>query len=304
MKLEIHKRKKSARIRRREKEEKRIVLLPKHILFVLSFICLVIMFVSYRFPDTIKPVKNLADIVLSPMQSGINHVGSAISGRFKKRETMEELKLENEELKKKVEELSSKARLTDNDQYELDSLRRLYDLDTEYPDLPKTAARIIARESNGWYDIFTIDKGSDDGICVNMNVIAGNGLVGIVTDVRKKTSVVKSIIDDNSNVSAMIASSGDNCIVNGNMAMLRSNGTIEINMLPKECNAMENEEVLTSRISDKYLSGLLIGYIKNLEIDSSNMTKEALLVPAVDFQKLDNVLVITVLKEKEAEALR
>ena len=292
-------RKRLAARRRHDSGENRIVLLPKHILFILSFICFVIMFVSYRFPNAVKPVKNVVDMIVSPMQEGINHVGTSIAARIKKHESYEELKKENAELKARLEEVTSRSRLTSQDKYELDALRKLYELDGKYSDLPKVAARIIARESNGWYDIFTIDKGSEDGIERDMNVIAGNGLVGIVTDVRKKTSVVRSIIDDNSNVSAMISSSGDTCIVSGNMSLLRSKGTIEISMLPKESKAIENEEVVTSHISDRYLSGILIGYIKDIKLDSSNMTKEAVLVPAVDFQKLDEVLIITVLKEKE-----
>ncbi len=284
--------------RRHNSGENRIVLLPKHILFILCFICFVIMFVSYRFPDAVKPVKNAVDFVLSPMQEGINHVGTGIASKIKKNASYQELLTENAELKAELEFLTEKSRLASQDKYELDALRKLYELDGKYSDLPKIAARIIARESNGWYDIFTIDKGSEDGIKVNMNVIAGNGLVGIITDVRKKTAIVRSIIDDNSNVSAMISSSGDTCMVNGNMSSLRKNGTLDVSMLPKESKAIENEEVVTSHISDRYLSGILIGYIKNIKPDSSNMTKEAVLVPAVDFQKLDEVLIITELKEK------
>ncbi len=292
-------RKRLAARRRHNSGENRIVLLPKHILFILSFICFVIMFVSYRFPDIVRPIKNAVDAVVSPMQEGINHVGTGIAARIKRHESYEELQAENAKLKALLEETTSKARLASQDKYELDALRKLYELDSKYPDLPKVAARIIARESNGWYDIFTVDKGSEDGIVKDMNVIAGNGLVGIVTDVRRNTAVVKSIIDDNSNVSAMISSSGDTCMVSGNMSTLRKNGTIEISMLPKESKTIENEEVVTSHISDRYLSGILIGYIKDIKPDSSNMTKEAVLVPAVDFQKLDEVLIITVLKEKE-----
>ncbi len=277
------------------------MLLPKHILFILCFICFVIMFVSYRFPNAVKPVKNVADMVISPMQAGINHVGTAIFGNRQKKAKLEELEAENEELKSRIEEMTALVRLSNQDRYELEALRKLYELDGKYSDLPKVAARIIARESNGWYDLFTIDKGSADGIEVNMNVMAGNGLVGIVTEVRKKTATVRSIIDDNSNVSAMITSSGDNCIVSGNMSMLKNDGTIEVSMLPKDSKAIENEEVVTSHISDRYLPGILIGYIRNIRTDSSNMTKEAVLVPAVDFQKLDEVLVITALKEKNEE---
>lgn len=76
---------------------------------------------------------------------------------------------------------------------------------------------MIGKGTSNWFNTFTIDKGSKDGIKVDMNVIAGSGLVGIVTDVGKNYAVVRAIIDDTSNVSGMILSNNDNCIVSGNL---------------------------------------------------------------------------------------
>ena len=56
-------------------------------------------------------------------------------------------------------------------------------LDQEYTDYPKVAARIISKDPGNWYDTFMINKGTNDGIHVDNNVIAGKGLVGIVTEV-------------------------------------------------------------------------------------------------------------------------
>ncbi len=282
-----------------EKDKVRIAILPKHILFVLCFLCVVIMFVSYKFPNYLSPVKNVVDTVVSPMQKGINQVGCKISGFFSRLNDIEELQAENERLKAEIEDLKSKSSMTNQDKYELDALRKLYELDSKYTDLPKVAARIIARESNGWYNIFTLDKGSNDGIKKDMNVIAGNGLVGIVSDVRNTTCTVRSIIDDNSSVSGMFSSSGDTCVVSGNMNLIKQKGEIPVSMISLNASLINNEEVVVSHISDKYLQGILIGYVKDVYVDSSNMTRAAYLVPAVDFEHLDEVLVITVLKTQE-----
>lgn len=301
--LYITKNRRRRRPRRRKKDESsvQIVILPKHILFFLCFASLVLMFVSFKFPEYVRPVRNVMDTVIAPMQKGINHVGLSISDRMKRFQDMDSLRAENDALKKKVTELTTEAQMTNQDKYELDALRELYELDKKYMDLPKVAARIIARESNGWYNVFTLDKGADDGITVNMNVIAGNGLVGIVTDVKKKTCVVRSIIDDNSNVSAMFSSSGDTCIVSGNMNQIKNEGTIPVSMISLNASIINSEEVVVSHISDRFLQGILIGYVRDVYTDSSNMTKAAVLVPAVDFEHLDEVLVITVLKKTEEE---
>lgn len=291
-------RRRAALRRRREESDIQIHILPKHILFVLCFLSLVVMFVSYRFPEYVRPVRNVIDKVISPMQKGINHVGFSISESMRKFEDIEDLKAENEELKARLEELTAKAQITNQDKYELDALRELYQLDKKYTDFPKVAARIIARESNGWYNTFTLDKGSEDGIKSDMNVIAGNGLVGIVTDVRSKTCIVRSIIDDNSNVSAMFSSSGDTCFVSGSMNQIKNDGTIPVSMISMNASVIDSEEVVVSHISDRFLQGILIGYVRDVYVDSSNMTRAAVLVPAVDFEHLDEVLIITVLKNQ------
>lgn len=296
----VNRRRRRIRRRRRNDEAFQITILPKHILFVLCFISLVLMFVSYRFPQYMEPVRNVMDVVIAPMQKGINHVGFTISEKVKDFDDMESLREENEMLKQRLEELTEKATLTNQDKYELDALRELYELDKKYTDFPKVAARIIARESNGWYNTFTLDKGSNDGIKEEMNVIAGNGLVGIVTEVRKNTCIVRSIIDDNSKVSGMF-SSGDTCIINGNMNQIKNDGTLPVSMISMNASIVNNEEVVVSHISDKFLQGILIGYVRDIYVDSSSLTRAAFLTPAVDFEHLDEVLVITVLKNQDDE---
>lgn len=286
------------RRRRRRRDEKKIItILPKHVFFLLIFLTAVIMFLSYRFPNLLLPVRNAVDSVVLPMQRGINVVGRSISDRMEVLENIEDLQEENARLKAELEVLRQEAQIVASEKYELDALKELFELDQKYPDYEKVAARIIARESNGWYNIFTIDKGYEDGIAVNMNVMAGNGLVGIVTAVRKNSATVRSIIDDSSNVSGMVLRTSDTCIVSGDLTLMMTDGRIRITMIPLNSTVRENEEVVTSHISDKYQQGILIGYISEIRTDSSNMTKTAYLTPVVDFEHLDEVLIITKLKE-------
>lgn len=283
--------------KRRRNNKKTISILPKHVFFLLLFLTVAIMFVSYRFPELIQPVRNGLDTIVTPMQKGINSVGRAVSDRFLVFENLKNLQKENEELKAKVETLTQQAQSINLEKYELYALRELYELDQKYTDYPKVAARIIARESNGWYNIFTIDKGSEDGIKTDMNVMAGNGLVGIVTSVRKNSATVRSIIDDSSKVSGMFLKSSDTCIVSGDLHSMMSEGRIKVTMIPVNADINENDEVVTSHISDKFQQGILIGYVTEIQIDSSNMTKTAYLTPVVDFEHLDEVLIITELKD-------
>lgn len=284
--------------RRRRRDDKKIInILPKHIFFLLLFITVAIVFVSYRFPNLVLPVRNGIESFIIPMQKGINVVGRSISDKFNTLSNLKNLQEENTELKAMVEELTNRMQAISQEKYELDGLRELYDLDNKYPDYEKVAARIIARESNGWYNVFTIDKGEENGIAVNMNVMAGNGLVGIVTSVRKNSATVRAIIDDSSKVSGMFLKSSDTCIVSGDLNSMIADGRIKVSMIPLNAEVNEGDEIVTSHISDKYQQGILIGYVSDIKVDSSNMTKSAYLTPVVDFEHLDEVLIITKLKE-------
>ena len=285
------------RKRRRRNNKKTISILPKHVFFLLLFLTVAIVFVSYRFPTLIQPVRNGVEAVVVPMQKGINVVGRSISDKLELLRNFQNMQAENEELKAQVAALKSENQLISQEKYELAGLQELYELDKKYPNYPKVAARIIARESNGWYNVFTIDKGSEDGIQTNMNVMAGNGLVGIVTSVRKNSATVRSIIDDSSKVSGMFLKTSDTCIVSGDLNSMISDGKIKVSMIPLNADINESDEVVTSHISDKFQQGILIGYITDIRIDSSNMTKTAYLTPVVDFEHLDEVLIIKELKE-------
>jgi rod shape-determining protein MreC len=230
------------------------------------------------------------------MQRGINVVGSFISDKLNIFTNMKELLEENERLTDQVNLLSYENKLLLQDKYELDELRELYKLDQKYLDYPKVAARVISKDTNNWYSVFTIDKGTRDGLAVDMNVLAGNGLVGIIIEANYNHSKVRAIIDDKSNVSGMFLKTSDTCIVSGDLKLM-DEGKIRVEHISKDAEIMDNYEVVTSHISDKFLQGILIGYVSDIRLDSSNMEKTAYLTPAVDFSKLNEVLIITELKE-------
>ncbi len=128
---------------------------------------------------------------------------------------------ENRRLQSEIDRLIEENNRLTAEQYELQRLRELYDLDQEYMQYEKTAARVIANDSGDWFQVFRVDKGSADGIQVGSNVLAGGGLAGIVTDVGAHYATVRSIIDDSSRVSAMAVQSGETCFVAGDLTLYK-----------------------------------------------------------------------------------
>ena len=270
----------------------------KYILLLLTVICIMLLFAGYATGYAGEPIRTICNYVFVPMQKSLDYVGESISINSDDTKTKEQLIAENAQLQEQIDELSTQLTNTRLQQSELDTLRELYDLDQTYADYKTTGAHVIGKGTSNWFNTFTIDKGSKDGIKVDMNVIAGSGLVGIVTDVGKNYAVVRAIIDDTSNVSGMILSNNDNCIVSGNLkSMTESNMITFSNLEDSEDKVSTGDSVVTSNISDKYLPGLLIGYVTDITEDNNNLTKSGEITPVVDFKHLQDVLVIMQLKE-------
>ena len=268
----------------------------KYWLLIFAVICVLLLGIE-RFADGGGPLRFIANYTIIPMQKGISYVGMWMNDVSSNFETLSEMRKENEELQAKVDELTIDNTRLRQEQYELERLRELYKLDENYSDYQKIGAHVIANNGSNWYTDFTIDKGSNDGIKVNCNVLAGSGLVGIVTEVGPDYAKVRSIIDDSSNISSMILSTSDMCMVRGDIT-LAADGRIRFEKLKNNDNVIEvGEQVVTSHVSDRFLQGLFIGYISEINVDSNNLTRSGYITPAVDFSQLQEVLVITTTKD-------
>ena len=273
------------------KNKDRFSIPPRYILFGLTVLCVLSCVLSVVKSDYTSGVRNATSYVMTPLQKGLNNVAVWISDKIDNFETLKEVKAENEQLKTQLEALMAENSTLNLDRNELEQLRMLYKLDQTYS-YPKIAAQVIAKDSSNFFSTFTINKGSKDGITVDMNVISGSGLVGIVTAVNENTATVRSIIDDFSNVSAMIAVTSDFCNVAGDLTLI-NDGKIHVENIPKESLVGDGYAIVTSHISSKYLPGILIGYTTDISIDANNLTKSGLVIPIVDFENIQYVFVIT-----------
>lgn len=269
----------------------------KYVAAALSVICISFVTLCLINENFSRPVKEAAATIILPIQKGMNYVGGWFADRADTLKEIGALQEENDRLKSENSELKSENVILSQQQNELERLRELYKLDDIYSDYPKVAARVIGKETSNWFTIFTIDKGSEDGLETDMNVIADGGLVGRITYVGKNYAKVTSIINDGSNVSAKFATTSDICIVSGDLQLMNS-GLIRVSNINANANVNEGDMLLTSYISDKFVPGILIGYVTNITDDSNRLTKSGYVMPVVDFAHLEEVLVITQLKEK------
>lgn len=273
----------------------------KYFLFGLSLLCVCMIGITTIKGSILNPLRTAVGYVLVPIQSGVNRVGGGLYNELSSVGKLKTALAENESLKTRVDELTEENTRLRSEQFELERLRSLYELDQEYMQYHKIGARIIAKDSSSWFSVFRIDKGSDDGIKEDMNVIAGGGLVGIVTDVGANYATVRSIIDDSSRVSAMAQQSGDSCIVAGDLQLFKE-GRLKLSYMEKDDDIKDGDMIVTSNISGKFLPGILVGYATDITVDyNDNLTKSGYLIPAARFDRLQEVLVITDLKDAGPE---
>ena len=268
----------------------------KYILTGLTVLCVLLICITSLKDGVMDPLRTGVGYFLIPIQSGVNAVGTGIYNEMKNYGTLKDALAQNQELKDQIAQLTEDNNRLQAEQFELDRLRQLYELDQEYGQYNKVGARVIARDSEKWFQVFRINKGSADGVAVDMNVVADGGLVGIVTDVGANYATVRSIIDDSNRVGAMKLDSSYTCIVAGDLTLYEE-GRLKLTDFSKDAQIRDGDQIVTSNISSKFLPGILIGYASDVTIDPDHLTQSGYLIPIADFDNLQEVLIITDIKD-------
>ena len=250
---------------------------------------------SHYVPGLTFGVRNAFSSIIVPVQKSINNIGMIFVKRAMDSTDLKEANAKIKELEAQVASISETLNSMKAKSYEADRLRTLFDLSNEYDIYPKTAARVISKDTDEWFQVFKIDKGTKDGIKVDMNVLSNRGLCGIVSSVGYNYSIVRSIIDDESRVSAMTQHSLESCMVEGDITLYKNN-RLRITGIDMNTAVVDGDKIVTSNISSKFLPNILIGYANDIYVNDNQLSKSGYLIPVTDFRNLTEVLVITRLK--------
>ena len=281
-----------------KRKRTKFTLQSKYLLLILTGLCIVLMAVTFTTDLFTGMVARISGYVTIPFQTGISEIGGYLSDRSKDLAQIRDLQKQNQELQERIDQLTIENNTLTQEKYELNNLRSLYQLDQEYSEYEKIGARVIGMDGGNWFNTFIIDKGPDAGSAIDMKVMSGSGLVGIVTEVGVNWARVTAIIDDTINVPGMVLATGDRLMVSGDLELMSENTIRFSKLIDSEGKVKEGDKVVTSNISTKYLPGLLIGYITSMEADANNLTHSGSITPAVDFEHMDQVLVILDLKQQ------
>ncbi len=265
---------------------------------LVSVFCIVFFAANGRFR---VPVSSRAvSLVLSPFQSAVGWVGTQVT--YLESEVWDFLTLheQNKMLRNEVTQLRVQNLQAQEYASENTRLREMLDYKNTATQFDLKAARIIGRESATWSSMIVINRGTVDGVHEDMPVVTPKGLVGRVVEAGPNSSKVQLIIDPRSSVGTLVQrpESRVNGIVEGdpdNPTMPRM-----VN-IPKTADVQEGDVIVTSGFGGVFPKGLVVGIVSQLKIDTGGLLQVAILEPAVDFQKLEDVMVITASREAPPE---
>ena len=235
-------------------------------------------------------VENIFNVLVMPVQNGFTYLKNKISGNDSYFADMDTLKQENEELKQKNSELEQSLRELEIIKAENETLKEYVNLKDKYADYNTIPADVINRDISNYSSTVVINVGTDDGIKEGMTVIADSGLVGHIVTVTSNTAKVQTIVDTASAVTSTISTTDDTIVVQGT---LDDKTALKATFIPTDAVVLQGDSVETSGIGGIYPKGIHIGTIREV-VNTNNITdRYAIVDTAVDFTKLNTVLVIT-----------
>ena len=240
--------------------------------------------------DKLFNFENIISKIILPIQNGITYVQNKISGNDAFFADMAQLKQENQELKNQNSELEQKLREMEVIKAEIETLKQYASLTEKYESFNTMPAYIINKDITNYSKTIVINVGKDNGIKENMTVIADQGLVGNVISVTSNTAKVQTIIDSASSTSAISSSTRDTMVCKGT---IDGTSTLRATHISTESNITEGDSVETSGMGGIYPRGLHIGKIIKIIEGKNKIDKTVEVQSAVDFDKLETVLVIT-----------
>lgn len=237
-------------------------------------------------------VTSICGIITTPIQK-ISAMVSAGFGTFSGEfESIDEVRAENELLKKKIRELTKKTVDYDDLKTQNEEYRKLLELKEENENYQFIASSVIARDANDYYGAFTLDKGSSDGVALYDPVITADGLVGYISSLGVTSSKVTTILSPGLEVGAVDKETRDGGTLFGEISAAK-NGYTRLNYLSRDCEVTVGDIVVTSGLGSMFPKNLVIGEVQEIRAESENISLYAEVVPASDIKNCTDVFIIT-----------
>ena len=263
------------------------------IVSLITIVLLVVMGVTANKNSRLNWLNNIISVPLTPVQGFFSSIGNKVEDGLSFFKDIEAVKKENERLKVEVTELQKQNRELSVLESKNEELRQALSLKEQFGEYTFLGANIIAIDPGNWFIVFKIDIGSREGVQSDSPVVTNaKGLVGRVLSSDITSSKVLTIIDEESAVSGWISKAGGgHAIVRGDMA-LKGKGLCKMDYIPLEVDVEVGDVIETSGLGGIYPKGIVIGEVIEVRKTNSEMDRYAIIQPAADFKRLEEVYVL------------
>lgn len=278
----------------------------KHVIFTVLVFVLVaaaVFFLVLRRGDSSTIAENVIGSLLTPVQNAISTVTAKVqrfTDNWRSYDALEDeynaLSLENARMN--LEMVSAEEALKENER-----LKTLLEARDTYSALDPVYAKVIARDAGTWFETFSINRGTGDGVTRNMAVVNGDGLIGRVYEVGMNYAKVISIIDSRSSVACLVQRTRDNGIMRGQLSTTDDYSECYVYYLPNINNISPGDTVVTSGTDSLYPKGLKIGTVTAVSLDAGSEGTYAVVSPSADFQRIEEVFVLRTVIETDTDIL-
>ena len=264
--------------------------------FFISVLCIALVLSIFSAVFTVMGVNNYVKTVVgdifSPLEAGVWKIRRALEGYSMYFSDMNSLIEENNRLKDEIASLKEKLNDASLTEEENRRLRDYISVKEAHEDFELMEALIIGAEGNNYMSVIKINRGSDNGVAVNMPVIVAGGLVGCVSEVGSNWANVRVICQATSGAGGYISRSGEIGILEGDITY-RDDGVCKLTYLDIEADVQIGDTVYTSGSGSVYPGGLLVGKVSSVGIDEYSRSKVATVTCAVDFDSLSYIMIVT-----------
>lgn len=235
-------------------------------------------------------LENAINNLIMPVQNGLTYLKNKVSGNSTFFTDITYLKQENKQLKEKNSQLEQELRELENIKTQNETLKEYLDLTEKYGEYKTIPGYVINKDISNYSKTIIINVGKKDGVEENMTVIGDKGLVGHVISVTQSNAKVQTIIDTASSVSSIMSTTKESIVCKGT---LDEQSSLKAMYIPIDANIIQGDSIETSGLGGVYPKGIHIGTIKKVTNTKNLADRYAIVETAVDFNKLNSVLVIT-----------
>ncbi|MCX7748189.1 MAG: rod shape-determining protein MreC [Clostridia bacterium] len=261
------------------------------LLILVTVILFVVMGISASGNPHLSWLSNIVNVVVSPVQKFFSSAGHKVEGSVDFFKDTKALKKENEELKKRIEKLEKENNELMVFKEKNEDFQKAFNIKNQFSNYDLLGANIIGKDLGNWFNVFTVDVGTNDGVSSNAPVVTGNGLVGRIMESGPISSKVVSIIDEGSSVSARISKTRGLVQVKGDI-VLKDQGLCRVDYIEPGVDIAAGDNIETSGMGGVFPPGIIIGKVKEVRQANNELNRYAIIEPNVDFKRLEEVLVL------------